>query len=200
MEATIIAQGLAAFLHDLFTVVWIGGLFNLAVVVLPSARKLRSSRRDADGKGAGGTDARRPDPEGTGAARPDAGASSGGDAGASALVNGIQKRLRPLVAISIVGLLVTGVSLSRSSGEFEGLFSFSNAFSTMLAIKHVLVALMILTAARTRLMIRRRRSGGAPAAPAVTKAADGTGVVLLYINLGLGVGVLLLSGISAALS
>ena len=31
--------GLVKFLHDLFTVTWIGGLFTLAVVVLPSVKK-----------------------------------------------------------------------------------------------------------------------------------------------------------------
>ena len=37
--ATLVVLGLVKFLHDLFTAIWIGGLFTLAVVVLPSIKK-----------------------------------------------------------------------------------------------------------------------------------------------------------------
>lgn len=37
--ATLLVLGLVKFLHDLFTAIWIGGLFTLAVVVLPSVKK-----------------------------------------------------------------------------------------------------------------------------------------------------------------
>ena len=37
--ATLIVLGLVKFLHDLFTATWIGGLFTLAIVVLPSIKK-----------------------------------------------------------------------------------------------------------------------------------------------------------------
>ncbi|MGY5858806.1 MAG: hypothetical protein RTU63_05515 [Candidatus Thorarchaeota archaeon] len=37
--ANLIILGLVKFLHDLFTATWIGGLFTLAIVVLPSIKK-----------------------------------------------------------------------------------------------------------------------------------------------------------------
>lgn len=37
--ANLIVLGLIKFLHDLFTATWIGGLFTLAIVVLPSIKK-----------------------------------------------------------------------------------------------------------------------------------------------------------------
>lgn len=40
MTGNTIGFALVTFLHDLFTVVWIGGLFALAVTVLPSAKQV----------------------------------------------------------------------------------------------------------------------------------------------------------------
>ena len=37
--ASLFILGLVKFLHDLFTATWIGGLFTLAIVVLPSIKK-----------------------------------------------------------------------------------------------------------------------------------------------------------------
>ncbi|MHA1137110.1 MAG: CopD family protein [Candidatus Thorarchaeota archaeon] len=37
--AILLVLGLVKFLHDLFTATWIGGLFTLAIVVLPSIKK-----------------------------------------------------------------------------------------------------------------------------------------------------------------
>lgn len=37
--ADLLVLGLVKFLHDLFTATWIGGLFTLAIVVLPSIKK-----------------------------------------------------------------------------------------------------------------------------------------------------------------
>ena len=56
----------------------------------------------------------------------------------------IQKRLNPIAIVSIIGLVVTGILLGRSSKEFAGLFQFGTPYMTALSIKHVLVILMVI--------------------------------------------------------
>ncbi len=146
---------LITFLHDLFTAVWIGGLFSLALVVLPSLKAVLGLGPDTH-----------------------------------KLTEAIQKRLSVLVYISIVGLLVTGLLLSRRAPQFQGLFQFNNTYSLVLGIKHILVLLMIAVALT--------RSLGFKGKPTPRQAK--IKMALLLSNLMLGTGVLLLSGFSAALA
>jgi len=161
---------LISFLHDFFTVVWIGGLFALALVVLPVA--LRTWGRGPETK---------------------------------RLMDAIQRRLSPLVYVSIVGLAVTGVLLARRNPAYGGLFSFTNPYSTVLSLKHILVLLMVAVALLRSVALRTtgqaRRAGqprdtGQPQPQALERLRG----ALLYLNLALGVLVLLLSGFSAALA
>lgn len=109
------------------------------------------------------------------------------------LMDTIQRRLSVLVYVSIVGLVLTGLLLSNRSPAFQGLFRFSNAYSTVLSLKHVLVLAMIAVALIRSLALGRQRG---PSTPSQEKLSAG----LLFLNIALGVGVLLLSGFSAALS
>jgi uncharacterized membrane protein len=154
-----IVFALVTFLHDLFTVVWVGGLITLGVVVMPSARK-------ALGMG----------PE------------------MKRLMDAIQRRLSALVYVSIVGLALTGLLLSRRAAAFQGLFHFGNPYATVLSVKHLLVVLMVGIALFRSVVLGGRRASSGPAGGERLKAG------LLFLNVALGVLVLLLSGFSAALS
>jgi len=109
------------------------------------------------------------------------------------LMDTIQRRLSVLVYVSIVGLVLTGLLLSNRPPAFQGLFRFSNAYSTVLSLKHVLVLAMIAVTLIRSLALGRRRG---PSTPSQEKLSAG----LLFLNIALGVVVLLLSGFSAALS
>lgn len=107
------------------------------------------------------------------------------------LVDTIQTRLSLLVYISMAGLVLTGLLQANRNPAFQGLFSVGNAYSTFLTLKHVLVAFMI-GVGIYRSLVLRRRSG--PPSPAQEKLSVG----LLLANILLGIGVLLLTGLSVA--
>ncbi len=109
------------------------------------------------------------------------------------LMDAIQKRLSVLVYVSIVGLLLTGLLQANRNPAFQGLFSFGNSYSTVLTIKHILVLAMV-AVALFRSLVLGRRSG--PSTPSQEKLKAG----LLFLNIILGVAILLLSGFSAALA
>jgi uncharacterized membrane protein len=150
-----IVFAIVTFLHDLFTVVWVGGLITLGLVVLPSVRQVLGI----------GSETKR-------------------------LMDTIQRRLSAFVYVSIVGLLVTGVLLSNRAPAFQGLFRFGNSYAAVLAFKHLLVLLMV-AVALLRSLAFRRTSG-----PAQERLKAG----LLFLNIALGILVLLLSGFTAALA
>ena len=110
-----------------------------------------------------------------------------------ALMDAIQKRLSVWVYVSIVGLLVTGILLSNRSPGFQGLFQIGSPYATALAVKHVLVLAMIAIALYRSLVLGRR---GPPPTPSREKLSAG----LLVANLVLGVGVLFVTGLTAALA
>ena len=109
------------------------------------------------------------------------------------LMDAIQKRLSVLVYVSIVVLVVTGMLQANRNPAFGGLFSFGNPYSTVLTLKHILVLAMV-AIALYRSLVLGRRSG--PSSPAQEKTKAG----LLFLNIALGIAVLLLSGFSAALA
>jgi uncharacterized membrane protein len=157
MQSQQLVFGLVTFLHDLFTVIWVGGLVSLGGIVLPTLLRLYGR----------GPETRR-------------------------VMEAIQKRLSPWVYGSIVGLVVTGILLGQRNPAFEGMFSFSNAYSTTMAIKHLLVLAMIAIA------VLRSRGLGAVGGLKTEKREKLKGA-LLYLNMALGILVLLLSGLGAAL-
>ena len=99
--AELILLGLVSFLHDLFTVMWIGGMLVLGFVILPTIKKTLGSGPET-----------------------------------KKLNMAIRKRLSMLSYLSMIGLLVTGILLSRISPLYLGPLSFCNEFSTWLSIKH----------------------------------------------------------------
>ena len=108
------------------------------------------------------------------------------------LMTAIQKRLSPAIYVSIVGLIVTGVLLARRAPAFHGLFGFGSPYATVLSLKHVLVVLMVGIALVRSLVLGRKD------APRARREKLKAG--LLLVNMVLGVGVLLLSGFSAAMA
>ena len=169
MPAKPIVLALVTFFHDLFTVAWLGGLFTLALVVLPTAL----------GVWGRGPETRR-------------------------LMDGIQRRLSPIVYVSIVGLAITGALLARRNPAYGGLLSFANPYTTIVSIKHLLmlamaaVALLRSVALRAAPSVRLTMIGAGAGAPALSIRERLMGA-LLYLNLFFGLLVLLLSGISVAI-
>ena len=105
----------------------------------------------------------------------------------------IQRRLSVLVYISIAVLALTGLLIANRSPAFQGLFTFGNAYSTVLTLKHILVLVMIIVALWRSLVLGR---WSRPSKQGREKLKAG----LLFFNIILGIMVLLLSGFSAALS
>lgn len=102
----------------------------------------------------------------------------------------IQKKHKVLVFISIIGLVLTGLLQANRSTEFIGLFSFGNAYSVVLTVKHILVILMISIALYRSLALA---STSTPNQERLKKA-------LMMLNIVFGIIILLLSGFTAVLS
>ncbi|MBN1180040.1 MAG: hypothetical protein JXD18_12580 [Anaerolineae bacterium] len=109
------------------------------------------------------------------------------------LMDAIQKRLSVFIYVSIVGLWVTGLLLSQRAPGFQGLFHFGTPYATVLSLKHILVLLMVAVTVIRSLVLGRL--SGQPAAQ-----VEKLKMALLFLNMALGVLVLLLSGFSAALA
>lgn len=105
-----------------------------------------------------------------------------------------EKRLNIVVYISMVGLIVTGILMSTQAltKHYDGFFSFTNDYSIVVNIKHILVILMVVIALTRSQILDRLKS--------TSKALMKAKMILIPINLFLGVAVLVLSGISAALA
>jgi len=106
------------------------------------------------------------------------------------LMDTIQKRNSVLVYASMVGLVLTGLLQANHNSAFLGPFSFGNAYSAVLAVKHILVVLMIVIALYRSLALSKTTTHG-------QEKFKG---ILLILNLLFGISILLLSGLAAALS
>jgi uncharacterized membrane protein len=142
------------FLHDLFTVTWIGGLIVFTITVMPSAKKVLGSGSKT-----------------------------------KQFMDVIQKRHNTFVYISIAGLWLTGLLMSRRTHDFGGLFSFTTAYSAALSIKHILVLAMIAISLFRSLALK-------PTSLKKEKLKS----LLMITNLVLGIGVLLVTGFVVALA
>ena len=105
----------------------------------------------------------------------------------------IQNRQRPWVFGSLVVLILTGMLLARRNPAFGGLFSMANPYSIVMSIKHILVILMAAIAIYRSAAFGKGSAAGNP-------TRQKWSARLMLANLILGVGVLLLSGFSSALS
>lgn len=106
------------------------------------------------------------------------------------VMEAVQNRNKVLVYISIIGLVVTGMLKAKQSTAYMGLFSFGNAYSAVMASKHILVVAMIVVVLIRSLVLAKITT---PKQERLKKA-------LMMLNIVLGVIVLLLSGFATALS
>ena len=106
------------------------------------------------------------------------------------LMDTIQKRNSVLIYVSMIGLVLTGLLQANRTSAFLGLFSLGNTYSAVLAVKHILVLAMIAIALYRSLALGK----------ASTPAQENLKATLLILNIIFGVGILLLSGFTAALS
>lgn len=157
MFSKTIIFGLVTFLHDLFTAIWIGGLFTLALSVFPAVRN-----------------------------------NFGKSPQTQQLSKSIQKRHSVWVYISLVGLIITGLLLSKQSPDFLGLFQFGDYYSMLLSSKHILVILMIAASLYRSLALGKKDQ--------LTTRQQKTSFLLLISNLTAGLLVLLISGLLSAIS
>ncbi len=104
------------------------------------------------------------------------------------IIDGIQKRLNPIAIISMVGLGITGMLLSRASQDFTRLFDFSSSYMSALSIKHILIILMVIVAV-LRLYVNKQV--GQKKDPKTQKQS----MLLLVLNSFMGVVVLFLSSV-----
>jgi uncharacterized membrane protein len=155
--ANLIVMTIMRFLHNLFTVIWIGGMFVLGIGMLPVIQsKVEKPERRI-------------------------------------LIEGIRTRMNKLVAISIIGLFVSGLLMSNASPLFQGYLSLGNRYSSILAIKHIAVGAMVaVTLVRNR-MLSNLEPGRQTKQQKIT-------ALLLIVNILLGMVVLFLSAWTASLT
>ena len=166
-----ILPGIITFLHDAFSAIWIGGLIILVLVLLPVLKKESTDPQKSKLY--------------------------------AVFARKFQLRLRIFVYISIVGLWASGMFLSKLNQSL-GLINFSNPYQTVLTIKHILIFIMIGMAVWRTLLMREKPGmegkpgmGGKDGQPSPDKAMAKMKKTLLplFINFGLGLVVLFLSGI-----
>lgn len=111
-------------------------------------------------------------------------------------LSGIRKAyhntLRIIALISIIGLWITGMLLSRQSAANAGFLDFSTPYNILLSIKHLIILVMVLIALYRGFVLGRNIEHFS----AQEQKIYG---ILLLINMILGVGVVILSGIGSVL-
>ena len=153
----IIMFGVIKSLHDLFTALWIGGLFTTAITFMPVLKKNKAKSTES-----------------------------------KSILLGYQRKLRVVFLVSVIGLWITGIFLSKRSETYEGFLSFSTTYSTLVSIKHLTIFVMIVVAFLRGFVLGEKIENFQPKQEKVYAA-------LLILNTFLGVVVIVLSGISAAL-
>ena len=108
MPSKLIGFAIISFLHDLFTVIWMGGMMVTLFAYTPAVK---------EALGAG--------PQ------------------MKKVMGAFKKKQRIWVWVSMAGLVLTGILMSRRSPDFVQWFSFSNPYSIALSIKHIIVIVMI---------------------------------------------------------
>jgi uncharacterized membrane protein len=103
-----------------------------------------------------------------------------------------QKNLRIVAVISIIGLWITGLLLGKQSPAYTGFMQFGSLYEVLVSIKHVLIFLMIIIGFYRGFIL------GAKIEQFTPKDMKTYGL-LLMVNTLLGIAVLFLSGISAAI-
>lgn len=155
MEKQLIMMGLIRFLHEIFTVLWVGGLAFMTLTLVPSlSRVLGTGEKNKE------------------------------------MMKAVTRRHRIWTYLSIVGLVVTGLLLGRSSPSFMGFMSFDNPYSSFTAVKHLLIVVMVVIALFRSIKFAKKEKVESP-------RPNKLNVLLIWINFVLGVAVLLLSALAA---
>ncbi len=158
MEIKTLVFTLVSFAHNLFTIIWMGGLIVTVISYMPALKEALG-----------------PGPQ------------------VKKVMTVFQKRQSIWVYISIAGLILTGLMMSKSSPAFEHLFGFGNAYSVALSIKHILVILMIGITLYRSLVLDRSHPGS-------NGNKEKLKLLLLLANVILALAVLLLSTFTAAVT
>lgn len=153
MDTQQLIMGLVRFLHQFFTVVWIGGLAFMVLTLIPTLKN-----------------------------------EFGKTPQTQKIMNAITRKQRIWVYISIVGLFFTGMMLGKTNPEYLGFMKFDNLYSSLTAVKHIVVFVMILIAILRSVVFGKK---DVMMSPKKNKAS----MLLLFINLLLGLVVLLLSSL-----
>jgi putative copper export protein len=109
-----------------------------------------------------------------------------------AMLKAYHHRLRIVAVVSMVGLWITGLLLSRQSSAYVGLLNFSDAYNLLLSIKHLLIFVMVGIGLFRGFILGRKIDQ-------FNTKDQKVYAVLLLINTVLGVAVVFLSGISAVM-
>ncbi len=124
------------------------------------------------------------------------------------LMKEITKRFTPMANISILIMILTGIVIANYEKKFTGLLDFNTLWSTVMSLKHFLVALMVIIHFYRGLMLNRiigrlssRISKSEVASPLSSRVQrlQKYSLDLVKVNLVLGMIVLMMTGISLSL-
>ncbi len=113
-----------------------------------------------------------------------------------ALIALIKKKLSLLTYISMAGLIITGLFMSRQaqmSGLYTGFLSFGTEYSTLLSIKHILYFVMIFLSVFRSLIVDRVKKF-------TPKQNQTLNMLTLMLNILTGLAVLFLSAYTSVLA
>lgn len=108
------------------------------------------------------------------------------------LMKAYQSKLRILALISFVVLWITGILLSRQSQAAAGFLNFSTPYSVLLSLKHLLILVMMVIAIYRGFILGRKIDD-------FDRNQQKQYAVLLFVNIVLGVIVVVFSGLSSVL-
>jgi uncharacterized membrane protein len=165
MNGGVVMHAIVQGLHDVFAAMWAGGLLTMAVVVVQSMKAARGLQERTKSEGHTGV------------------------AGPERFMVLLQKRLRKVVTVAIVGVFVTGILLLRLSLQSSGGVFESSLYSTLIIVKVVLSVIMVLVAIMRSAKLRRFNEGSSDPRE--------SGLPLLFTNAAIAVVVLMLSGVAS---
>lgn len=113
--------------------------------------------------------------------------------GLGELLAGYQNQLSIVAIISIAGLWITGLLLSKQSPAYSGFLNFSTTTNALLTVKHLIIILMIFVALYRRFVLGRNLAD-------LDEKKQKIYGILLMVNSLMGIIVLVLSGVGASLS
>lgn len=120
MDIRMLVPSAVLFLHDLFTVIWMGGMIVMLISYLPALKNALG-----------------PGPQ------------------VQQVVRSFLRLQGKWVAISIIGLIITGVMLGNRNPALTRPLAFDNPYVVWLFFKHILVVLMIAITIGRALLLRK---------------------------------------------